>query len=233
MNLKSIYDLTLPISPSTLTYPGDPKPIIRRVQSIDETSRLNVSEFVLNCHVGTHVDAPLHFLSNGPSLGTYPISAFVGPAQVIDIDPNIDIIRPEHLESQMISRDQHLLLRTKNADLIEASDFSDAYTYLSPESAEYLATLEPRSIGFDYYSVDGPESSDFPAHLAFARHGLLVFVCLRLQTVSPGHYFFSGLPLRLENVEAAPVRALLMPPTPSGVSRALPREPSPKSDASR
>jgi arylformamidase len=72
-----------------------------------------------------------------------------------------------------------------------------------------LLNFQPLSLGFDYYSLDPPSATTFPAHLEAARRAIPVFVCLDLSEVSPGEYFFSALPLRIEKIEGIPVRAVL------------------------
>ena len=88
--------------------------------------------------------------------------------------------------------------------------FHDSYTVLSPEGASFLASLCPLSIGFDYYSLDPPESEGYVAHMIFAAAGISVFVCLDLLNVQEGAYLFAGFPLPLQGAEGAPVRAMLI-----------------------
>ena len=41
------------------------------------------SALALGCHVGTHIDAPLHFLADAPAVDDMPLDRFVGPALVL------------------------------------------------------------------------------------------------------------------------------------------------------
>src|SRR5260221_2746550 len=37
-------------------------------------------------HVGTHLDAPLHFIPNGQDIGSIPLDKLVGPGVVVDLE---------------------------------------------------------------------------------------------------------------------------------------------------
>jgi arylformamidase len=162
-----LYDLTLTISPTTLTYPEDPSPAISRTTDLSQGDSLTASHLSLNCHVGTHVDAPAHFIAHGATLE----------------------------ELGLLHRDR----------------FTESFCVVSPDAARYLLSKTPRSIGFDYYSLDPHQTKGaFPTHRILAQSNIPVFVCLDLSEVPPGRFIFCGFPLRLAEVEASPVRAILM-----------------------
>lgn len=204
-----LFDITLPLSEHTVVFPGDPLPLIQRVSDLQQGDALTTSTFAMGCHVGTHVDAPAHFLSTGKLLEELPLECFYGPAQVLCQQGN-PVVEQAQLERISIPLGHHILLKTDNGSLLSKKTFSEEYCTLSVAAAEYLCKLNPLSIGWDYYSLDPvghPES--FPAHTVLAEAGIPVFVCLHLVNVPPGQYWFAGFPLRLEGVEGAPVRAVL------------------------
>src|SRR6516165_5484643 len=43
---------------------------------------LNLTEIQMVCHFGTHVDAPNHFISDGPSFDQIPLERLHGPGVV-------------------------------------------------------------------------------------------------------------------------------------------------------
>jgi arylformamidase len=203
-----IYDLTLPLGAKTVVYPGDSPPVIKQVSSLDSGDRLTSSHLSVGCHVGTHVDAPAHFLSGGSTIDKLPLHCFCGPAVVINVQGKRSI-REDDLRNCSIPRDHHVLLKTDNAALLASTRFVASYTYLDPVAASYLCELNPYSVGIDYYSFDSYESEDFPSHKILAKHNLPAFVCLNLGPVPAGAYSFAGLPLLLEHTEASPVRAIV------------------------
>lgn len=59
-------------------------------------------ELTSTLHVGTHLDAPAHFLSGGKFIGDLPIDFLVGPACVVDLEKmgigDFELYGPEHFE---------------------------------------------------------------------------------------------------------------------------------------
>jgi arylformamidase len=205
---RFLLDVTLSIDGELVVYPGDAAPQVHRVSSIAEGAALTASSLELGCHVGTHVDAPSHFLGDGASLDELSLEHFHGPAYVVDMGGR-DAITAKDVHSVRIPGGAHILLKTKNSLFLKQRPFRDDYCHLTPEAAETLLGLAPLSIGIDYYSLDPPGGDSFPSHLAVARRGLPVFVCLDLADVEPGEYRFSAFPLKIAGLEGSPVRAVL------------------------
>lgn len=204
-----IHDVSLALFAQTVVYPGDRPPQITRVSDIQLGDPLTHSHLSVGCHVGTHIDAPSHFLADKFCLNQLPLQSFYGPAVVIDM-PNRKRIDKSDLVSLQLPSHHHLLFKTDNSLLLHTSMFHSSYCTLSEEAAAFLCEWNPLSIGWDYYSLDPCDSDGFGAHTCFAKHNIPVFVCLDLFRIDPGAYHFIGLPLRLEGVEASPVRALLI-----------------------
>ena len=205
-----LYDLTLTVSPTTLTYPGDSPPTIIRMMDLSQGDSLTTSHLSMNCHVGTHVDAPAHFIPHGATLEELPMDCFYGPAVVINLEGK-EVIEASDLASQALPPEHHILLKTHNSRLLHHDRFSKSFCVVSPDATRYLLSKTPRSIGFDYYSLDPHQpTGTFQSHLILAQFNIPAFVCLDLSEVQPGQYMFWGFPLRLEHVEASPVRAILM-----------------------
>lgn len=202
-------DITLPLNEKTILYPGDKPMKISQLMEISKGESLNMSEIrSFNIHAGTHVDLPSHFVDKGLSLEDYDLSSFMGEAEVCEI-MNVKIIDREHIQGLSLRKTDHIILKTNNSQLLTQSSFNPDYCYLTESAAEELLKLKPKSIGFDYYSLDPSDSQTFDSHMVFARANVPVFVCLNLSQVTPGPYWFSGTPLALTGIEASPVRAIL------------------------
>ncbi|QDU63145.1 Kynurenine formamidase [Planctomycetes bacterium Pan216] len=203
-----MYDLTLPIDDRLPIYPGDPAPRLERVTSIDRGDHLNLSSLSTGCHVGTHLDVPLHFLASGEDVASLAADRLIGKARVVDIAAEEAIAR-HHLEPLGLPRRTHLLFRTPSGHMLHQPAFRADYVCMAPAAAKYLLELEPLSIGIDTYSLDPADSTTFPAHRTLAERGVPVVVCLDLQRVPSGDYLYACLPLRLPGADGSPVRAVL------------------------
>src|SRR5919199_5804298 len=68
-----IIDVSVPVRPGMITYPGDPEVRLQRVSPIPAGDGVNLSRLDLGVHSGTHVDAPLHFVDGGGGVETLPL----------------------------------------------------------------------------------------------------------------------------------------------------------------
>jgi len=77
----------------------------------------NETSLEMNIHTGTHIDAPLHFVSNGKSIDQMDPSIFVGPAFVVSL-PSIKEIKSSDLEKVRLPLGvQRILFKTSNSSL--------------------------------------------------------------------------------------------------------------------
>ena len=66
-----------------------------------------------------------------------------------------------------------------------------------------------RLVGIDYLSI-GPIHDGIETHKVLLETGVIIVEGLCLKHVVPVEYYLVCLPLRVEGVEAAPVRAMLI-----------------------
>jgi arylformamidase len=205
----NIIAITVPLGPNTPLYPGDPAPETTLLSSLAKGDALTASKLDLGVHIGTHVDFPAHFVSGGKVLGDYPIGRFVGRAFVLDLTDVEGPITLERIARERPPREQHVLIKTRNSPYLSQAAFHDSYVHLDPSAARFLIDTQPQSVGIDYYSLDPSDSTTFPSHRLCAEADVPVFVCIDLSKVSPGSYWFAGLPIAFPSLEGAPVRAIL------------------------
>jgi arylformamidase len=80
-----VIDISVPNGPGQHFYPGDPEPKVESVRRIENGDVCNLSLLSMGSHTGTHVDAPYHFLKDGPKLGEVPLDRMVGSCVVADL----------------------------------------------------------------------------------------------------------------------------------------------------
>jgi len=210
-----IWDISLPLGARMPVYPGLPGVEVTWLRHWSRGDTSAVSRLSLGTHVGTHVDAPLHFVRGGAGLGQIPVERFVGPARVADLSscPGPALTAADLGQAGIALPNglpDILLLRTSNSALLREARFRPDYVYLAPDAAETLVQCGVKTLGFDYLSVDPPKDPVKAAHRTLLGAGVILFEGLDLSAVPPGDYFFVGLPLRLEETEGAPARAILL-----------------------
>ena len=206
-----IFDISVPISTDMTVWPGDPSVTITRISSIEKGENANVSHLSLGVHTGTHVDAPLHFLREGESLDKIPLERFVGDAQVFEI-PDVNLITVEILEKNNFTlKASRVLFKTQNSEIWAKGDkaFQKDFVALSPDAAVFLADQKVNLIGIDYLSI-APFGDSTPTHKIFLEAGVILLEGIDLSSVPGGEYLLFCLPLKLQGVDGAPVRAILV-----------------------
>jgi arylformamidase len=211
-NMSKIYDVSLTISPDMATWPGDPGVVLDRISKIEEGAEANVSSIALGVHTGTHVDAPWHFISGGPTIETLDLNILTGPALVVHLPYTTAMITTEVLDALDIPVDTiRLLFRTRNSRYWEENPktFQQDYVAIQPDAARKLVDMGVRLVGVDYFSV-APYHDQIPTHQVLLGAGIAVVEGLSLGAVEAGIYKLYCLPLKLGGSDGAPARAILV-----------------------
>ena len=207
--MPTIYDISAPIEPGLHTWPGDPPLILERYLKMEHGDPVNATRFGASVHIGTHIDAPWHFLADGATIDAIPLEQLIGPAEVVDLT-HAQAITAEVLEAAAIPQDaQRLLFKTRNAALWERPTFQEDFVAVTADGAQWLVEHSVRLVGIDYLSI-APFYDPVPTHQILLRAGVVIIEGLYLNAVPAGHYTLYCLPLRLQGAEAAPARAILI-----------------------
>jgi arylformamidase len=205
--MPRIHDVTVPLTPGMLAYPGDPPFVIEPVHGPGEVP-YRLSRMVLTTHAGTHVDAPLHFVEGGTTVDQLPLEILLGKARVVELAVRERVERAD-LEALDLRDDLRVLLKTRMSGQVLKGAYQEDHVYLTEDAAHYLAQAGIKLVGFDYLSIDRSGSGDFPAHHALLGAGVIVVEGLDLSEVEPGEYDMACLPLRVGGGDAAPARVVL------------------------
>lgn len=208
----TIYDISLPISPDLPVWPGDSAIVIEEIFSMDKGADANVSRLEAGVHIGTHVDAPHHFLNDGRTVENLALDILTGPAFVLHVNDDVDSITAEVLDAAPIPpATSRLLLRTKNSGLwtSDSRKFHSDFIAISSDGAEWLVEHGIQLIGVDYLSVAAFDDS-VPTHKILLSAGIIVLEGCDLSQVPQGDYDLYCLPLRLVGSDGAPARTILV-----------------------
>jgi arylformamidase len=208
--VSKLIDITLTARADMPHWPGSGGLRIIPSERISEGDDYNVSTLHSDLHVGTHVDAPWHCVSDGRTVDELSLHGLIGPVVVAYL-PDLQAITESDLEGLNLPPDERrLLLRTSNSELWLAGvpEFRTDYVALSPGAARWVVDRGLRLLGVDYLSVgrfdEGPE-----AHRILLGAGVVVLEGLNLAGVEPGRYELLCLPMKLKGADGAPARAVL------------------------
>ncbi len=168
----------------------------------------------LPLHLGTHVDAPLHFVPQGTTIDEISINDWIF-TQVyvffIETPPAAHIIKPQELPINNVNHEAEILLIKSGFETYrEQAIFWQKNPGLAPELANYLLEHFPklRAVGMDFISV-----TSYPhkligkqAHQAFLSNGILLIEDMHLAEISPETHFNSVIvaPLRIKGTDGTP-----------------------------
>jgi arylformamidase len=206
--MNKIYDVTVPLSASVPTYPGDPRFEVEFTRTMAAGGAYNLARFSLGAHAGTHVDAPFHFLADGATVDELPLEILMGKARVVEIGAR-DRIRREDLEALDLHDDLRILLKTRMSGQLRVPEFQEDFVHLTGDAAAYLAQAGLKLVGIDYLSVDRFGTTEYEAHHALLGAGVVIVEGLDLSEVEPGEYDMTCLPLRIVGADGAPARVVL------------------------
>jgi arylformamidase len=204
-------DISVPISNGMVTWPGDPPVRILRLSDIDNGDDCTLSALSMSVHTATHMDAPSHFTNLRHGIDEMPLSAVVGNARVIEIDDPVSV-KVDELRAHKIKRGERILLKTRNSrERWDRKPFDEAYVFLTTEAALYLVDRDVLTIGVDYLSIGGYGGNMAEVHRIILTAKIWVIEGLDLSRTAPGLYEMVCLPIKIDNCDGAPARALLRP----------------------
>ena len=178
-------------------YPGDPKPIIKKLNDMEKGDTYNLSSLYMCAHNGTHVDSPKHFIKDGKSIDEIPLNSFVGECYVgfhngfITKEDAINILN----KASKFNANKRILIKGNCCVTTDAAIvFSNANILL---------------LGNESQSV-GPEDAPAEVHRILLNKDIVLLEGIVLNNVEEGKYFLCAQPLNIKNIEGSPCRAILI-----------------------
>lgn len=212
------HDLTRVLAPDVERVPAFPPPRIERFRSMP-ADPLNVTSVDFVVHVGTHLDAPVHFIPDGPTISEIPSDRLVGPGVVwhLDCAPG-GLIDAADLEkaSPALRPGDMVLLDTGWAGRWGTPEYHDSPS-LTVEAAQWLVGNGATLLGVDFPTPDlaphrRPPGFDWPVHQVLLRHGVLIVEHLAQTAPLAGRRVEAVVgAARIEGADGAPARVLARP----------------------
>lgn len=203
----AIYEISPLVSSKTAVFPGDTVFESNFLLAFEKGNHLELSKFTTTPHIGAHADSSSHYHAKGEGIEKREIKKYFGKAQVIEVSVGRgERILLSHLGDFRIEAPRVLF---KTGSFPNPEHWNSDFVALSPEVIKYLAQQGVTLVGIDTPSVDPESSKALESHQALFETNMAVLEGLDLSAVATGSYFLIALPLRLEGLDASPVRAIL------------------------
>jgi kynurenine formamidase len=205
-----LYDLSHLLNNETPVFPEMGKPRFQPAAKIEKDG-YRETRFEMDSHTGTHIDAPSHMLAKGKTLEQLPVEVFAGKALIIQVPENTGQFEKEFLQrfEEKLGKVDFVLFKTGWSKFWGNARYFEKFPVLSADAVEWLLSFSLKGIGFDVISADPMESTSYPNHFSILGKGLIIIENLRFPdalTETQGEFFC--FPLRYENADGSPVRAV-------------------------
>ena len=167
-------------------------------------------------HVGTHVEAPLHFLARGGDTAGLPIERLMGPAIVLDFrnkQVNEAITREEIQAAGDVEIGDRVLIMTGRHTQYRTPQSHDR-PYLTEDAVRWLVhDRDINCLGTDSSGFEVRGVTHYPNHRLLNEAGIPVLECLtNLVDLRSQRIFLIALPWPVQGLDACPVRAIAIEP---------------------
>lgn len=227
--MKKYIDLTLPIVPHWRCI--QPEEIVEKKCKAKGDS-VNITRFPLQTHWYTHIDAPIHFFDGGKTLNDFPLAYLFGKATILDVSyvKDNEPITAEMLKEALGDDEPTgiILIKTcweasrgvENAfDFWQSHDYWDEAPYMTTEAADFITSLKPHVVGFDFpqdydirklrFGVD-ERNCDMTTHFHCLQYDIMMIEYMSnfISLPKTKYVDFVGLPTALENANGAQIRCV-------------------------
>ncbi len=168
-------------------------------------------------HNGSHVESQYHFDPHGEQIEPVALERLIGPACVADLSHKQDLepVTGDDLQEAIggvYQAGQRVLIRTDHPlRHLGCRDYWDTAPYLTPSAAEWIVDSRVALVGLDCVTEKPNDYQGFIIHrtILSSRIPLLENIANLHQVTQPVVWLFAA-PIKVENVEAAPVRAVVV-----------------------
>lgn len=184
-----------------------------------ERDHFSMMKYTFVSHIGTHLDAPSHFVAGGRTIDEIPLERVVGRGVVLGVAVGANAgVSDEALADGGPSPDpdEIVLIRTGWEEKAGNPDYFQ-HPYLLDSAARWLIERHVKVVGMDLITPEMPESVregafTWPVHKALLEREILVIenVCNMTSLVGRRVEVIAA-PINVKGGDGAPVRLLARP----------------------
>lgn len=173
-----------------------------------------VEHISLVTHIGTHADAPAHFVRGGETMDAFDLGHYMGDAVLIDLSNRPDDVPvsatmlAQALEAAEVKGAGNILLLRLTRKRWNDPGFLDVKA-LTEDAARVVLDYGFKCVGIDLMCVDCLEDMRRPVHMCLLGNGVAIVEGLdNMDKIPRKDCWFCALPLKLVGAGGSPVRAV-------------------------
>lgn len=199
-----LIDLTHTFHDHMPVYPGDSVPLLTQTAFLEKDGYTDY-HITTGMHVGTHMDAPLHFVLGGKKLSEISLDRFFGKGKLIDARGHV-VVGGGLLEDADIEEGDIVLVLMGHGKKFGEPDYYPTYPEIGVDFAERLVEKRVKILGLD---TPSPDRSPYNVHKLLLEKEVLIIENLNnLESlVGVGSFNVVALPPKFAT-EGAPVRVV-------------------------
>lgn len=174
-----LYDLSQPLNQDAPFWPYYPPFEVKYIKRKAEHG-VNAQYIQTSNHMGTHLDAPRHFVTGGLTVDQLPLEWLYGDGVIVDLSDmdELDAYTPEMIESRVEVREGNILfLNTGWHRFAQFGEMPDEEKYIHlhpgahPDMVPWLLEKKIHLWGVDAISTDHPMNLPIGRFLGKGMHG--------------------------------------------------------------
>jgi Predicted metal-dependent hydrolase len=211
---KKFFDLSQPYYEGMPYAPNVGPFTIKKISQLG-VDPIQVSEYKLSSHTGTHLDAPRHIYQSGMTIDQIPLERLAGRCIVINVPkpPFTLITIQDVLDSGLDVRPgDFVFFHTGCGAKFGRPEYFN-HPSISLELAEWLVAKKVGIIGIDCSTVDLANNQrqpgfNFPIHHLLLENEILIIEHLNLEKVSSREIYVYCFPISIKDADGSPVRVV-------------------------
>ena len=209
--MKKVIDLTHTVMENMPVFPGTDRPKLETANTYEENG-FKETLITMFSHTGTHMDAPAHIFEGRTSLDSFEAEQFVGYGLVIDCRDlkEGDRITMDRINAvkEKADKAEFIVFNTGwDKNWYKPEYFGD-YPYITEEVAKYLIDTKKKGVGLDTIGIDPISSLAIHSTLLKDTDIVIIENLTNLDKIGNDLFTFAALPLKFNNSDGAPVRAI-------------------------
>ncbi|WP_160684588.1 cyclase family protein [Clostridium sp. C2-6-12] len=208
-----VIDLTHTISENMPVYPGTDGPKLELANTYEKNG-FKETLITMFSHTGTHMDSPAHLFPQRTTLDSFKVEQFFGKAIVINCSDlqSGQRISMKYIEAVKENADQSefILFYTGWDKYWGTNTYFGDYPYITEEVAEYIKSSRKKGVGLDVMGIDPISDENLTIHKKLLGETDIVIIenLTDLDKIGNDLFTFCALPIKFENSDGAPIRAI-------------------------